>query len=346
MSAQRRFISAQEAQRPLFVGADVGGTNVKIGVVDDLGRPMSWLSVPTDRAAGPLAGARRIGQGVLDTIAQAGLQPADVASVGLGTPGPMDVTAGVLLDSPNLQGWENFPIVGRVAEVCRLPITYVNDAGAATYGEFWVGCGRNYHNMVMLTLGTGIGGGIVIDDRLLDGENYHAAELGHTVIDWHEDARWCGCGQTGHLEAYASATALVKRAAEALAVGVPSSLAGRVAAGEELTPMMIGQEAEAEDTLALRLVLETARFIGIACVTFVHAIDPAALVIGGAMTFGGEREPLGRRFLETIREEVRRRCFPIPAERVAIEYATLGGDAGYIGAAGLARAARNKQNHQ
>ncbi|HWA98515.1 MAG TPA: ROK family protein [Pirellulales bacterium] len=343
MTAERRFLPQAQAQRPLFLGVDLGGTSVKLGVVDNLGRPLSWLSIPTNCPAGPEQGARRIGAAVLEVVKQAGVAAADIALVGLGSPGPMDVAAGVLLDSPNLQGWEDFPIIGRVADVCGLPILFVNDAGAAAYGEYWIGCGQNHRSMVMLTLGTGIGGGIIVDDRLIDGENNTAAELGHTVIDWHDDARWCGCGQTGHLEAYASATALIKRADEALAVGLTGSLQRRVAAGEPLTPLLIGQEAEAGDPLAERLVMDTAKYIGIACTTFVHTIDPSCLVIGGAMTFGGNATPLGRRFLEAIGQQVRQKCFPIPAQRVEIVYATLGSDAGYIGAAGLARVAHLKE---
>jgi glucokinase len=344
VTEKRTFIAATEAQRPLFVGADLGGTNIKVGVVDDLGRSLAWLSVPTVVPDGPEAGARKIGDAILAAISQAGLQPADITRVGLGSPGPMDIGLGTLLESPNLVGWEHFPIVEHVERRCGLPITFANDASAAAYGEYWIGGGREFRSLVMLTLGTGVGGGIIIDDHSLDGEHSHAAELGHIIIDYRPDARLCGCHQTGHIEAYASASAVIHRTEEALAAGRASTIAARLAGGEPLTPLLIGQEASTGDPLALEIVLETAMFLGVAGVTLIHTINPTALVIGGAMTFGGDETPLGRQFIERIRQEVRQKAFPVPAAKTKIVYATLGGDAGYIGAAGLARVAWRKSS--
>ncbi|HEX3872346.1 MAG TPA: ROK family protein [Pirellulales bacterium] len=339
------LISHSQAIGPFFVGCDVGGTNVKVGIVDDLGQSLSFLSVPTEVPHGPERGATTIAQAILTAIEQADLTSNDIARVGLGTPGTMDIPKGMLLEPPNMQGWWDFPIVERVGQHISLPITFANDACAAAYGEYWIGCGRGQDSIVMLTLGTGIGGGIIVDDFSIDGKNSHGAELGHTIINYHDDARMCGCGQTGHLEAYASATALIQRAAEALAAGRPSSLNKRRESGETITPIIIGQEADAGDTLALELVLDTAKFIGVGIVTFVHTIDPGCVVIGGAMTFGRDETPLGRRFIEQIRQEVQRRAFPTPGA-TPIVYATLGGDAGYIGVAGLARVAHRRQAHQ
>ncbi|MBS0208520.1 MAG: ROK family protein [Planctomycetes bacterium] len=343
MAYQRTFISRDQAQAPFYVGADLGGTGIKVGLVDDLGRSLAWTKVPTEVPKGPEQGAAKIGRAVLDVIAQAGLQPSDVAGVGLGSPGPMDIEQGMLLESPNLVGWENFRLVDAVVANCHLPVSFANDANAAAYGEFWIGCGRDFRSIVMLTLGTGVGGGIILDDHVLDGANSNGGECGHIIIDYRDDARLCGCHQTGHLEAYGSATAVIKRTQEALVAGRASSIAERLARGEQLTPILVGEEAQRGDALALEIVLDTAKYVGVGCVTLIHAIDPVAVVIGGAMTFGGDASPLGRRFIERIREEVRHRAFPVPAERVQIVYATLGGDAGYIGAAGIARlAVKNK----
>jgi glucokinase len=163
------------------------------------------------------------------------------------------------------------------------------------------------------------------------------------IVDPAETARMCPCGHSGHLEAYCSAKSLVARAEEAITAGGTGSLAAAVAAGEPLTPILVGREAEAGDLLATELVLETARWLGIGIVSLMHAIDPEAVMIGGAMTFGGERAPVGRAFLERVRAEVRRRTFPTLAEKTVIGYASLGGDAGSIGAAGLARLAAGKR---
>ncbi len=333
----RQIIARDQAKAPFFVGVDLGGTNIKVGVVDDEGRTLLKRKQPTNSPAGPEDGARRMGQAVCDALAELGLKPDDVPRVGLGSPGTMDVPAGMLLEPHNLQGWFDFPIRDRVAEHSGFPVSFANDANAAAFGEYWVGAGSDYTSMVMLTLGTGIGCGIIIDDLLIDGENSHGAECGHIIIDLDDDARVCGCGQPGHLEAYCSAPHVVRRTEETLAGGRASTLRARIAAGQTLTPLMLAEEAESGDAVSREIVLETARFLGIGIVTLLHTIDPAGVVLGGAMTFGRNEAPLGRAFRERIEEEIRRRAFPVIAERIKLDYASLGGDAGYIGAAGIAR---------
>ncbi len=337
MSQERRFISVEEAREPFFVGIDLGGTNIKVGVVDDTGRPLSWLSIPTEPDNGPEDASRRMGEAVKEAVAQAGLEPSAVARVGLGSPGTMDIPAGKLVKPVNLKGWDDFPIRDRVAHHSGLPVTFANDAAAAAYGEFWIGAGREFHSMVLFTLGTGIGCGIIIGDLSIDGENSHGAECGHMIVDCKDDARVCGCGQPGHLEAYASATAVIRRAQQALDDGQTSSLTERLDQGAELTPKLLAEEAEKGDDLSMEIILEVARFMGIGIVNLMHTIDPNGVLLGGAMTFGGNQTELGRTFLGRIKEEVDQRAFGVLAERTAIDFATLGGDAGYIGAAGLAR---------
>ena len=333
----RKLTPLSQARPPFFAGIDLGGTNIKVGVVDDLGRPLSWVSIPTEPEKGPEDGAARMGRAVIDAAEQAGLKPDELARVGLGSPGTMDIPNGKLINPVNIKGWDDFPIRDRVAAHCGLPVTFANDAGAAAYGEFWVGSGRDFHSMVLFTLGTGIGCGIIIGDLSIDGENSHGAECGHMVIDCSEDARLCGCGRRGHLEAYASATAVVKRTREALLSNRHSSLRGRLDEGSKLTPKLLAEEASAGDELSLEIIADTARWLGVGIVNLMHTIDPSGVLLGGAMTFGGKASPLGRRFLGWIKEEVARRAFPLLAERTEIDFASLGGDAGFIGAAGLAR---------
>ncbi len=343
MTQTRQFISVEEARTPFFVGVDLGGTNVKVGVVDDLGRPMSWLSIPTESEKGPEDGTRRTGEAVKEAIAQAGLEPSAVARVGLGTPGTMDVPAGRLIELVNLKGWNDFPIRDKLKGYCGLPVAFANDATAAAYGEYWVGSGRDFDSMVLLTLGTGIGCGIIINDLLVVGANSNGAECGHIIIDCTDDARMCGCGQPGHFEAYASATAVTKRTREALDAGATSSLTARLADGAELTPKLVADEAEAGDEFSQRIILETARYLGIGITSLLHTLDPTGVLLAGAMTFGGHETEVGRRFLERTIREVRSRAFSILAERLIIDYASLGGDAGYIGAAGIARMEHMRQ---
>lgn len=338
----RQFITPEQAARPLFVGIDLGGTSVKIGLVDDHGRPLGWHSIPTQVEQGPEDAARRMGQAVRDVIQQAGIPPADVAGVGLGSPGILDYRAGTMVNPTNFPGWKDFPIRQRVADHCGLPVTLANDASAAAYGEFWAGAGRGFSSLILLTLGTGVGCGVIIGDLIIEGEHGHGTECGHIIVDPRDDARVCSCGHTGHLEAYASATAVVARAQEALASGRPSSLSRRMAEGAPMSTLLIAEEAEAGDPVAVELVMDTARWLGIGIVTLLHTIDPSGVLIGGAMTFGVREGDISRRFLERIREEVRRRAFPILAEKTPIEFATLGADAGFIGAAGIARVEHRK----
>ncbi len=338
----RQFIPPEQAARPLFVGIDLGGTSVKIGLVDDQGRPLCWHSIPTEVERGPEDAAKRMGQAVRDVIQQAGVPAADVAGVGLGSPGILDYRAGTMVNPTNFPGWNGFPIRQRVAEHCGLPVTLANDASAAAYGEFWAGAGRGFSSLVMLTLGTGVGCGVILGDLIIEGEHGHGTECGHIIVDPREDARVCSCGQTGHLEAYASATAVVARAHEAIQAGRPSSLSRRLAEGAPMSTLLIAEEAEAGDPLAVELVMETARWLGIGIVTLLHTLDPSGVLIGGAMTFGVREGAISKRFLQRIREEVRRRAFPILAEKTPIEFATLGADAGYIGAAGIARVEHRK----
>jgi glucokinase len=336
------IIPLQEAQPPFFVGVDVGGTGVKVGVVDDRGRTLARTKLATLEERGPQDAVDRITRALHGELQKIGLSIDTVAAVGLGTPGTMDIPRGMILEPPNLPHWRNYPVRDALASACGKAVSYANDANAAAYGEYWVGSGRDYRSMIMLTLGTGVGGGIIVDDVSVDGENSHGSECGHIIIDFTEGARLCSCGQTGHLEAYASATALVKRTREALATGRQSSLIDRIAEGEELSGLMLAQEAEKGDQLSTELIMDTAMYVGVGAVSLMHTIDPGAVILGGAMNFGGNSSRLGRRFIERVREEVRRRAFPIPAKNTVIDFAALVGHAGYIGAAGIARLAYHK----
>jgi glucokinase len=316
---------------PFFVGIDLGGTNIKSGVVDNDGRPMSSVSIETHAERGGKAGLERLVEAANRAVTESRLNWDRIAAVGLGSPGTMDLEAGMLLDPPNLPGWNNFPIRTLLAERILKPTILQNDANAASYGEFWVGAGKDHRSQVMFTLGTGIGCGIVVDGMVIEGRHSHGAECGHIIIEM-DGGRLCSCGQFGHLEGYASATALVKRAHEALEGDTkPSQL--RDLKHDELTSRAISAAATQGDDLAKRLMHETARYLAVGAVTLMHTIDPDIVLFGGGMIAAGPP------FLEQIRSEIKARAFPVPAAKTLIEYAQLGGDAGFIGAAGCARLA-------
>jgi glucokinase len=314
---------------PFYLGIDLGGTNIKSGVVDDTGRPLSSVSVETDAVRGAEAGVNHLAEAGRLAVQESGLTWADIVAVGLGSPGTMDIAAGMLLDPPNLPGWENLPIRERLAEKLGKPTVLQNDANAAAYGEYWAGAGRNAKSLVMFTLGTGIGCGIVEGGLIVEGRHSHGAECGHIVIQM-DGGRLCSCGQVGHLEAYASATALVKRAHEALEQDQQSSLHEALARGE-LTSRAISEAAERGDALAHRLMTETARYLAVGAVCLMHTVDPDLVLFGGGMIAAGAP------FLDEIRGFIKRLAFPIPAAKTRIAFAELGGEAGFIGAAGCAR---------
>lgn len=316
---------------PFYLGIDLGGTNIKSGVVDDSGRPISSVSVETRASNGPDAGVRSLAEAGRLAVEAAALSWAEVAAVGLGSPGTMNIHTGMLLNPPNLPGWNDFPIRDRLAALLGKPVAFQNDANAAAYGEYWAGAGRGAQSLVLFTLGTGIGCGIVDHGRIVEGRHSHGAECGHLIVQM-EGGREHPPGYFGRLEAYASATALVKRAAEALDAGAESSLREARERGL-LSARAIDLAAHAGDALAKRLMSETARYLAVGATNLMHTIDPDIVLFGGGMIAAGTP------FLDEIRAEIRRIAFPVPAAQTRVEYAELGGDAGFIGAAGCARMA-------
>jgi glucokinase len=314
----------------LYAGLDVGGTTMKAGIVEDNGRPLSSVSLPTEAYKGQEHGLAQMCESIRRAAVEASVDLRDLAAIGVAPPGLMDIPAGVILDPPNLKPWHNVPVRQHIHDVFGIPTAFQNDANAAAYGEYWVGAGREVHSMVMFTLGTGVGGGIIWDDRVIEGEHSHGAELGHIKIEM-TNARACGCGRRGCLEAYASATSVVHRTREALAGDRGRSSLHASAQEEELTSHLIFDAAAAGDELAAKIVEDTAFYLAVGAMNLMHTIDPDMIVYGGGMIAAGDA------FLERIRHHVRELAFPVPAARTQIRYAQLGGDAGFIGAAACGR---------
>ena len=338
MKDRTAIVPRADAVPPFFLGVDVGGTGIKFGIVDNDGNTIARTRIPTEQEKGPEDACKRIREVSIALAAENKIDFHSIVHVGLATPGTMDLARGYLLQPHNLKAWWDFPIRDHLRDVIEKPVKFQNDANAAAYGEFWIGSGEDFRSMVLFTLGTGVGGGIIVDGMLIDGEHSHGSECGHTYIATGPDARMCGCGQPGHLEAYASATAVVKRTAEALETCPESSLAKRVDNGEDLTALMVSEEAEKDDELALKIVMDTAVYLSYGTVNLIHIIDPDAVIFGGAMDFGGAKTNLGRRFLDRIRTETHARAFDSLEGKTHIDFASLEGHAGYIGAAGVARA--------
>jgi glucokinase len=331
-------IEVDSMTAPFFWGIDLGGTGIKVGLVDSMGQTLTFRSLPTLEREGPDAAMQRVAELIVSFERKnPGVGPSPRA--GLGAPGPMDLKRGLLVAPPQLPSWRDFPIRDAVAKLLGRPVSFLNDANAAAFGEFWLGSGREDDSMLLLTLGTGVGGGIIVDGELVNGANSFGGECGHIVVDPSPDARLCVWGGgRGQLEAYASASAVVARTRERLESGASSELRQcLIGSDQQLTAKRVYEAAERGDGLALEIVDETARWLGIGVTTFVHTLDPGSVVLGGAMNFGGESSAVGRQFLSGVVEEFQQRTFDNVFAGTKIGFASLGGDAGYLGAAGYAR---------
>lgn len=317
----------------LYIGVDLGGTNIKAGVVDaslagQAGGVLAKDSTETQADSGPRVVIQRVCQ-IVDAVRQKGsLSWEEIGGIGVGSPGTLDHKKGIIFYPPNLPGWHNVPLRDEVARSLPVGVIVENDANAAAWGEYWAGAGREVHSMVMLTLGTGIGGGIILEGKLVRGAHDSAAELGHTIIV--RDGVECGCGSRGCLEAYASATAVVRRFKEAVSAGRATSLCEDVKEEKEITSKMIYEAAVAGDELAREVMEETGRYLGTGIVSIMNTVNPERVVLSGGMIHAGDM------IMRPLKETVKELAFPIPAEKTEIVFAALGEDAGFIGAAGLA----------
>ena len=311
------------------IGIDLGGTNIKAGVLDAGGELIYRCSIPTEAEHGFEHVFARLVQLVEDLVRDAGVTREEITGIGYGTPGPMSHKEGIIYASPNLPGWRDIPMRSRLSAATGFKVTLENDANVAAYGEFVAGAGRGTTDMVMLTLGTGIGGGIVMDGKLQRGSFDNAGEIGHAIAV--PNGRPCPCGQRGCLERYGSANAVAERFVEALEAGETSPLKARVDAGEKITSQDIAAAARDDDPLAARIWDETCLHLALACINIQHVLNPQCVVLGGGLIGAGDQ------LLEPIREHFRKQVWDSARDFPRIELATLGDDAGIIGAAALAQ---------
>jgi glucokinase len=311
------------------LGVDLGGTKISVGAMTADGAQQHALhSQPTLAEDGADAVVGRISEMVektmADTMKETGAARDDFLGVGIGSPGPLDREAGLVITTPNL-GWHNFPLRDRVSRDVGLRATLDNDANCATLGEWWIGAARGAPNVVGLTIGTGIGGGLILDGKLYHGASDVAGEVGHTTID--STGRRCKCGNYGCLEAYASGPATADRAREAL-VGVDESLMITMVAGrlEEITAQHVYDASKQGDPVAQEVVRETARFIGAGLANLLNIFNPNVVVLAGGVAQAGEE------LFAPVRAEVRRRAFKPAVDACRVVPGELGGAAGVVGA--------------
>jgi glucokinase len=306
------------------VGVDLGGTNLRAALVDtSSGALLRRLSTPTRAEEGPPAVIGRMA----DLISEATSSPTPAEAVGIGVPGLYDPATNIVRSLPNLPtGWERVPLGEVIAARTGHPTYLINDARAFVLAEATFGAGRGAQNVVGITLGTGIGGGVVIAGRLYLGLDGTAGEVGHQIIDY-SGAR-CSCGSRGCLEAYASGPAIATLGIKAVRQGRTTTIRDLVGGDLNLvTPEVIVQAAEGADAVAIEILGDVGELLGIGVATLITLFSPDVVVIGGGVAGAGEW------LLRPIREVVRQRCCVTPVERVRIVPATLGKDAGAVGAA-------------
>ncbi|MDX2122887.1 MAG: ROK family protein [Gemmatimonadota bacterium] len=311
-----------------IVGIDLGGTNIVSGCVAEDGSVIHGVrSIPTGAEGGPDAVVQRIIAVAKESISEtrAAVPGAEIIGLGVGAPGPLDTRSGVVLLTPNL-GWVNMPLRQRLQDGLGLRTALDNDANCAVLGEWWMGAARGTRHAVGLTIGTGIGGGIIIDGRLYHGASDIAGEVGHMTID--ANGRHCKCGNYGCVEAYASGPNIALRATEAIRTGAASSLASYVGGDlGRITAQTVYEAAQAGDELAIDVVRDTARFLGAAVASLINIFNPEAVVIMGGVTHAGDS------LFEPLRREVSRRAFKPAVQVCRIVPGQLTGVAGVYGAA-------------
>jgi glucokinase len=307
-----------------YLGIDLGGTDIKLGIVDESGRIIRSGKNPTHAELGP--------DGVLSNIARHARDLIDsghpVKAIGMACPGPLNSREGIVYETPNLSGWKNVPAKSILQDKLQLPVALINDANAAAYGEWWVGAGREVDTMIMFTLGTGVGGGIVINDELYTGPDDTAAELGHMIINF--EGPQCACGNYGCIEAYASATAIRREVKKAFAEGVQTKIQIPEGAEDDFGARVVYDAAMEGDPFAIELFRKVGHYLGIAAASMINAFNPEMICYGGALSNAEQF------IFEPLRQTALANSFETPGKRAKIVKATLGNDAGIIGAAALA----------
>lgn len=311
------------------IGIDLGGTKVAAAVVDDSGRIHGKGHRATEAQRGPAAVIGNMAKAVEEALAATPPHLREqVQGIGVGAPGIIDAAAGTVLLAPNLR-WENLPLRALLEERFGQPVAMDNDANCAALGEQWAGAARGRRHVVMVTLGTGVGGGLILDGRIYRGAGGFAGELGHIPVD--EDGPPCGCGRRGCLEVYASASAIAARGREAVAAGHGRAIraqARRTSRGQ-IDARAVLAAAQKGDPTAAAIVREAAGRLGWTLAGVVNALNPEVIVVGGGISRAGNL------LLDPVRAEVARRALGGPAGQVEIVAARLGNEAGLVGAASL-----------
>lgn len=311
-----------------YIGVDLGGTNIAIGIVDENYNIITKKSVPTNCPGSAEAIADDIAKTALELLKETNMSLNEISWVGIGTPGSVNSQSGVIERAHNL-GFCDTPLKKLIEDRLQIECYIENDANAAAYGEFLAGAAKGTNDAVCVTIGTGIGGGVIIDKKIYTGSNFFGAELGHTVIEI--NGKQCNCGRNGCLERYASATALIQQTKEKM-LGDKNSLMWQEVDGdiEKVSGRTSFDAMKKGDKSAKEVVEKFVEYLACGCTNFINIFQPDVLIIGGGVS--KEKDAL----LKPLKETIARDSFDKnPEKATKVLAATLGNDAGIIGAAFL-----------
>ncbi len=304
-----------------IVAVDIGGTHLRAALYEpDTTQPISHQRVET------LNNEPGVYQRLAQLVQSIWPKQGEVIGIGVACPGPLDPHTGYILKTPNIKEWQNFPLGPKLSEQFDVPVFVDNDANLAALGEWKFGAGRGHKDVLYLTISTGVGGGVIADDHLLQGYHGLATELGHTIVD--PDGPVCSCGFQGHLESFSSGPAIVKYVLEELKGGARSNLK----ADANLTARVIADAAIHGDALAISAYRRAGEYLGIGVANFLHSFDPSIVIFGGGVS------QVGPLLFDSFHASLKKRVFhPRYLENLKIEMAALGDDAGLLGALALAQ---------
>ncbi len=308
----------------VLVGIDLGGTNIKVGLVTPTGRLLAETRAPTDVPGGPQKAVATMVSLARQLLERCGLNTSCLLAAGIGSPGPLNTRTGCIVKTPNLHGWDGAPLALWVGDALGIPAFLEGDANAACWGEHWVGAGRGVNNMILITLGTGVGGGVIVNGELVRGIDDTGGHIGHMVVV--AGGRTCSCGRKGCLEAYASAPATVRRFLEAVRRGETQAPGPE----DRLTTADIHRAALRGDAVACRAIEDTGRYVGTVLGSLANVLNPELCCVSGGMIHAGEM------LFGPMREALLEYAFDLPGKRLKVMPAELGESAGIIGAAGCA----------
>lgn len=305
------------------IGIDVGGTNVKIALVDNKGKIIYSNSIPTRAEMGYEYTINNMKEAITELIKETKSDPKNIESIGFGFPGQIDYQKGIVRLAPNIPGWVDVPIAEIMEKEFGIPTRVDNDVRCAALGELNYGAGQGCDNLICITVGTGIGSGLVINGKLVRGASNAAGEIGHIKLDMN-GGPLCGCGDRGCLEAFASGPSIVAMAEEYIKGG--KSTKYRELANPDITPYIVSEAAKQGDPVAKRIFTIVGEYIGIGLASVVNLLNPEKIIIGGGVAAAGDL------LLTPIKESLIKRAMPIAGSAVEIVPAQLGNSAGVIGA--------------